>query len=71
MSKEAIIEAWKNPEIRSRVESIQPHPSGKAFNELTLEELAEVQGASDVNPETTLPCAAWFATGTLFSIKFC
>ncbi|TKI27664.1 mersacidin family lantibiotic, partial [Bacillus mycoides] len=32
------------------------HPSGKPLNELTLEELAEVQGAGDVSPETTPLC---------------
>ncbi|MBD8014518.1 mersacidin family lantibiotic [Microbacterium sp. APC 3898] len=71
MTKQQIINAWKNPEIRDGVEKVTPHPSGKAFNELTLDELAEVQGASDVAPETTPACVAAFATGLLFSIKFC
>lgn len=71
MSKEQLIEAWKNPEIREKISKVQPHPSGKAFNELTIDELAEVQGASDVAPETTPACAAAFATGMLFSIKYC
>jgi mersacidin/lichenicidin family type 2 lantibiotic len=71
MSKEKVIEAWKNPEIREAAAKVQPHPSGKAFNELTVEELAEIQGAADVAPETTLPCAAAFATGMMFSIKYC
>ncbi|MBM0067924.1 mersacidin family lantibiotic [Alkalicoccobacillus gibsonii] len=71
MTNKQIIDAWKNPEIREAIQKVQPHPSGKPFNELTLEELSEVQGASDVAPETTPACAAAIATGMLFSIKFC
>ncbi|MCW9134386.1 mersacidin family lantibiotic [Bacillus paramycoides] len=55
MSKEQMIEALKNPEKRKKLGEVE-HPSGKPLNELTLEELAEVQGAGDVSPETTPLC---------------
>ncbi|PGH67454.1 type 2 lantibiotic, partial [Bacillus thuringiensis] len=46
------------------------HPSGKALNELSEEELAEIQGASDVQPETT-PLCVGVIIGLTTSIKIC
>ncbi|MGE7636000.1 mersacidin family lantibiotic [Bacillus paramycoides] len=70
MSKEQMIEALKDPEARKKLGKVD-HPSGKPLNELTLEELAEVQGAGDVQPETTPVCLAYtFTAGaTYLSIK--
>ncbi|OTY52016.1 type 2 lantibiotic [Bacillus thuringiensis serovar graciosensis] len=54
-TKEELVEAWENPQVREKLKDLPNHPSGKALNELSEEELAEIQGASDVQPETT-PC---------------
>ncbi|MFE6139959.1 mersacidin family lantibiotic [Bacillus cereus] len=51
MSKEQVIKAWKNSEARKGLGEVE-HPAGKSLNELSLEEMAEVQGAGDVKPET-------------------
>lgn len=69
MSREEKINALKNPEVRSKdVEN----PAGKAMNELSSEELAEIQGASDVNPETTPLCiAASIGATIIFSVRNC
>ena len=56
ISKEDIIEAWKDPNVREKLANIPSHPSGKALTELNDEELASIQGASDVKPETTPLC---------------
>ncbi|MFF2797258.1 mersacidin family lantibiotic [Lysinibacillus xylanilyticus] len=53
---EEIIAAWKDPEAREKLNSLPVHPSGKSFGELTEEELAQIQGASDVKPETSPVC---------------
>ncbi|MDA2565381.1 mersacidin/lichenicidin family type 2 lantibiotic, partial [Bacillus cereus] len=47
-TKEELVEAWKNPQVREKLKDLPKHPSGKALNELSEEELAEIQGASDV-----------------------
>ncbi|MDR4162536.1 mersacidin family lantibiotic, partial [Bacillus paranthracis] len=46
-------EAWKGRHVSEKLKDLPKHPSGKALNELSEEELAEIQGASDVQPETT------------------
>jgi len=56
LTKEEIIAAWKDPEAREKFNSLPVHPSGKSFGELTEEELAQIQGASDVKPETSPVC---------------
>lgn len=68
MSKEEKIQALKNPEVRGDVEN----PAGKTLNELSSEELAGIQGASDVNPETT-PLCIWASVGAtiIFSVRNC
>ncbi|MGE7692372.1 mersacidin/lichenicidin family type 2 lantibiotic [Lysinibacillus sp. NPDC097214] len=53
VTKEEIIAAWKDPEAREKFNSLPVHPSGKTLGELTEEELAQIQGAGDVKPETT------------------
>ena len=53
LSKEEIIAAWRDPEVREKFNSLPEHPSGKSYGDLTAEELAEIQGAGDVKPETT------------------
>ncbi|MFE6139960.1 mersacidin family lantibiotic [Bacillus cereus] len=72
MSKEQMIEALKDPEARKKLGKVD-HPSGKPLNELTLEELSEVQGAGDVSPETTPTCTAALTFGLTLglSAKFC
>lgn len=68
MSKEEQIKALKNPENQRNVES----PVGKTLNELSPEELTAIQGASDVNPETTPLCVAYSVGATIvFSVKHC
>ncbi|MFJ5565999.1 mersacidin family lantibiotic [Lysinibacillus xylanilyticus] len=72
ITKEEIIAAWKDPEVREKLNSLPVHPSGKTFGELTEEELAEIQGASDVNPETTPLCFAGATIiTTVVSINLC
>ncbi|QLK09302.1 hypothetical protein BMG_6074 (plasmid) [Priestia megaterium] len=51
MTNNQLIEAWKNPELRANLD-IQ-HPSGQAFAELSTDEMLSIQGAGDVQPETT------------------
>lgn len=51
MDKNQIIEAWKNPKLRSNLESV--HPSGKGFHEMDLEEMQFVAGGSTVEPQWT------------------
>ncbi len=56
VTKEEIIAAWKDPKVRGDFNSLPVHPSGKSFGELTEEELAQIQGASSLKPETTPNC---------------
>ncbi|MGG3805388.1 mersacidin family lantibiotic [Metabacillus fastidiosus] len=70
VSKEEIIEAWKDPNVREKFANIPSHPSGKALTELTEEELAAIQGASDVKPETTPVCVG-VIIGLTASIRIC
>ncbi|MBM0067983.1 lichenicidin A2 family type 2 lantibiotic [Bacillus gibsonii] len=70
MSNEEIIKALKNPEIPlDKIES----PIGRKMDELSDKELADIQGASDVSPETTPACVATAITVGVatFSISFC
>ncbi|MBJ8024284.1 mersacidin family lantibiotic, partial [Bacillus cereus] len=53
-----------------KLKDLPKHPSGKALNELSEEELAEIQGASDVQPETT-PLCVGVIIGITASIKIC
>ncbi|APH07160.1 mersacidin family lantibiotic [Bacillus weihaiensis] len=69
VTSEEIIEALKNQDVRAKFEGIT-HPSGKALNELSEEELAAIQGASDVQPETT-PLCVGVIIGLTTSIKIC
>ncbi|MEB2300813.1 mersacidin/lichenicidin family type 2 lantibiotic [Lysinibacillus xylanilyticus] len=70
VTKEEIIAAWKDPAVREKFNSLPVHPSGKTFGELTEEELGQIQGASDVKPETT-PVAVGTVAIITYSIKFC
>ncbi|WP_103574398.1 mersacidin/lichenicidin family type 2 lantibiotic, partial [Bacillus thuringiensis] len=45
-TKEELVEAWKDPQVREKLKDLPKHPSGKALNELSEEELAGIQGAS-------------------------
>jgi type 2 lantibiotic (TIGR03893 family) len=72
MSKEAMIQAWKNPEQR---QPLMNHPAGQAFGELSIEEMTKIQGAGDVQPETTptlssAPCAGWLTAGISITISY-
>ncbi|MDA2483632.1 mersacidin/lichenicidin family type 2 lantibiotic, partial [Bacillus cereus] len=69
-TKEELVEAWKDPQVREKLKDLPKHPSGKALNELSEEELAEIQGASDVQPETT-PLCVGVIIGLTTSIKIC
>ncbi len=73
MSKEQVIQAWKNPELREGATGLPAHPAGKSVKELSTEELEQVQGASDVQPETTPACAVAFTIGAtvIFSVRNC
>ena len=47
---------------------------GKSFEELTEEDMKDLQGAGeDVNPETTIPCGAGlsFSVMVVLSVKHC
>ena len=70
LSKEEIIAAWKDPAVREKYNSLPAHPSGKSYGDLTEEELAEIQGASDVKPETSFVCLPIVSVITA-SIKLC
>ncbi len=69
MSKEEMIQAFKNSEAGN--EGIDS-PVGKRLDELSPEEQATIQGAGDVNPETT-PACFYGVIGTvgLFSVAKC
>ncbi|OUB64771.1 lichenicidin prepeptide [Bacillus thuringiensis serovar zhaodongensis] len=69
-TKEELVEAWKDPQVREKLKDLPKHPSGKALNELSEEELAGIQGASDVQPETT-PLCVGVIIGITASIKIC
>ena len=70
LTKEESIAAWKDPQVREKLENLPVHPSGKSFGDLTEEELAQVQGAADVKPETT-PLCVGVIIGLTTSIKIC
>lgn len=70
LTKEEIIAAWKDPKVRENFNSLPEHPSGKSYGELTEEELAQIQGASDVKPETSPVCLP-LITYIPASIKIC
>lgn len=72
MSKEMMIQAWKNPELRSNKMN---HPAGQSFGELAKEDMMKIQGAGDVQPETTptlssAPCAGWLTVGITATISY-
>jgi type 2 lantibiotic (TIGR03893 family) len=65
-----IIKAWKDPEYR-KGKNIS-HPSGQAFTELSIEEMINIQGAGDVQPNTTptittSSTSCWVGGGVLIS----
>ncbi|RBP02474.1 mersacidin family lantibiotic [Rossellomorea aquimaris] len=62
MTKTEIINAWKNPEARANISF--SHPAGLSYGELSTEEMMNIQGAGDVQPETT-------PTTTIASSGFC
>ncbi|MBM7606625.1 mersacidin/lichenicidin family type 2 lantibiotic [Metabacillus crassostreae] len=70
LTKEEIIAAWKDPQVREKFANSPVHPSGKSFGDLTEEELAQIQGAADVKPETT-PLCVGVIIGLTTSIKIC
>ncbi|MDQ0216369.1 type 2 lantibiotic (TIGR03893 family) [Oikeobacillus pervagus] len=70
VTRKEIIAAWKDQDVRQKFDGVISHPSGKALAELSDEELAAVQGASDVKPETT-PLCVGVIIGLTTSIKIC
>ncbi|MFF2444985.1 mersacidin family lantibiotic [Priestia megaterium] len=76
MSKELIIRALKDRSLREKMETEFFHPSGSSIEELSIEEMENIQGAYDVQPDTTPLCfvasaTVGGATGLGFSIMFC
>ncbi|MGH0526522.1 mersacidin/lichenicidin family type 2 lantibiotic [Bacillus cereus] len=69
-TKEELVAAWKDPQVREKSKDLPNHPSGKVLNELSEEELAEVQGASDVQVATT-PMYVRLTVLPATSIKLC
>ncbi|MEB9365927.1 mersacidin/lichenicidin family type 2 lantibiotic [Bacillus cereus] len=69
-TKEELVAAWKDPQVREKSKDLPNHPSGKVLNELSEEELAEVQGASDVQVATTPMCVRLTVLPAT-SIKIC
>ncbi|RBP02481.1 lichenicidin A2 family type 2 lantibiotic [Rossellomorea aquimaris] len=72
MTKEMMIQAWKNPELRS---DLTNHPAGQAFSELSADEMRSIQGAGDVQPETTPSlssgyCLGWATVGISITISY-
>ncbi len=70
LTKEEIIAAWKDPKVREKFSNLPEHPSGKSYEDLTEEELAEIQGASDVKPDTIHPLTS-LTINIPFSITIC
>ena len=70
LTREEIIAAWKDPKVREKFANLPVHPSGKSFGDLTEAELAQIQGAADVKPETTPVCVG-VIIGLTASIKIC
>ncbi|KAF6629218.1 mersacidin family lantibiotic [Paenibacillus sp. FSL L8-0644] len=52
MTKQEMIQAWKNPKLRVAGEGIE-HPAGDALVELSADELARVHGGLGVQPDST------------------
>lgn len=76
MTKETLIGALKNRDLRSNVQGKINHPSGNTIEDLNEWELKEIQGAYDVQPDTTPLCFIVSATiggagGLGFSILYC
>ncbi|PED89427.1 mersacidin/lichenicidin family type 2 lantibiotic, partial [Bacillus toyonensis] len=44
MTNEEIIVAWKNPKVRGK--NMPSHPSGVGFQELSINEMAQVTGGA-------------------------
>lgn len=75
MTNEQVILALKDREVRQKFEHFS-HPSGSTIEELDEIELREIQGAYDVQPDTTPLCFIASATiggagGLGFSILYC
>ncbi|MBD1372086.1 plantaricin C family lantibiotic [Hazenella sp. IB182357] len=53
MSKEKVVQSWKDPVYRAKSEELAPnHPAGEGLKELSDEKLANTSGAGDVDPNT-------------------
>ena len=57
-TKEELVEAWKDPQVREKLKDLPKHPSGKALNELSEEELAEIQGIRCTTRNNTTLCGS-------------
>ncbi|WP_080843929.1 mersacidin family lantibiotic [Cytobacillus gottheilii] len=60
MSNEALIKAWKNPEQRGNAN----HPSGRSFNELSIDEMIAVNGAAETQATPSIISALTLPTAT-------
>ena len=75
MSKQEIIKAWKNPELRANTNVA--HPSGTSFTELSVEEMVKIQGAGDgdmnamTTPLTLSSTSCWATIGYTLSKLTC
>ncbi|QFK72957.1 type 2 lantibiotic [Pradoshia sp. D12] len=69
MTNEQKIMMWKNPAMRKEMELSNEHPCGKGFQELSLDEMIGVNGASEYTPNaiTTPVCVVTIPV----SVKYC
>lgn len=44
---------------------------GKAFEDLSFEEMAQIQGSGDIQPRTTAVCCSFWVSGVAASILLC
>ncbi|EFI65094.1 MULTISPECIES: mersacidin/lichenicidin family type 2 lantibiotic [Bacillus] len=58
MTNEEIIVAWKNPKVRGK--NMPSHPSGVGFQELSINEMAQVTGgAVEQRATPATPATPW------------
>jgi len=74
VTREAVVQAWKNPEARAAATELPAHPAGPALVELGDETLQEIIGRGDVQAETTPFCvgfAVGLSIGVVLSVVKC
>lgn len=74
MTREAIVQAWKNPEVRATAAELPAHPAGPALVELDDAALQEIFGRGDVQAETSPFCVGFtvgVGIGVILSVLKC